>query len=331
VIAFRSIARDYAGNTESKAGNDTWTIVDTVAPQIVSESPTGNVSVAAPLIVITFSEPMNATSVLAAFSTSPAVQGNFTWSNGFTTLTFQPSQSLQPGTQYTVAIGAAASDVAGNPTGRIETFRFSTAPAPVGGVSLADLWPLFLVLAVLLAAIAVFLLRRRGAAEPRVAAQPPKPASPAAKVQEAAIDDVFLLYRKDGVLIKHETRRLRPDVDTDILSGMLTAVQQFVKDSFQGEEGEELNEMTVGQMHILIGRGKWLVLAATLTGGDVESMTMQIRRSIEDMENHQWDRLEEWDGDMELGKALTPYLKRLIRGEYAPGAELTPAASSAAP
>jgi OOP family OmpA-OmpF porin len=143
----------------------------------------------------------------------------------------------------------------------------------------------------------------------------PPPAEPA-KAQ-AAIDDVFLLYARDGVLIKHETRRLRPDIDMDILSGMLTAVQQFVKDSFRGEEGEELNEMTVGQMHILIGRGKYLILAATVTGGDIESMTVQIRKAVQDMEDHHWDQLEDWDGDMDVAKVLSPYIRKVIRGEYA--------------
>src|SRR5439155_5380198 len=86
------------------------------------------------------------------------------------------------------------------------------------------------------------------------------------KPEEAAlIDDVFLLYN-DGLLIKHETRRLKPDVDSDILSGMLTAVQAFVKDSFRSDEGDELNEMTFGEMHILLGRGKWLILAAIIGG-----------------------------------------------------------------
>ena len=75
--------------------------------------------------------------------------------------------------------------------------------------------------------------------------------------------------------------------------------------------------MTVGQMHILIGRGKWLILAATITGGDVASMTAQIEKCIQDMEDHNWDRLEDWDGDLDIAKALGPYLKKLIRSEYA--------------
>ncbi len=316
-IAFRSIATDFAGNVEPKAGNDTWTMVDSIPPTILATSPTGSAANTTDAIVITFSEPMDTASAQAAFGLSPSATGSFSWAGGGTILTFQPSQPLQPGTTYTITVGTGATDLAGNALAQVVTFRFTTVAQPAG-MSLSDLWPVLVAIAAVAAGLILFVvLRRRGQAADTVS-EPPKPApAPAAAKPEAAIDDVFLLYRRDGVLIKHETRRLRPDIDTDILSGMLTAVQQFVKDSFRGDEDEELNEMTVGQMHILIGRGKWLILAATITGGDVESMTTQIRKAVQDMEDHNWDRLEDWDGDMELAKALTPYLKKLIRGEYA--------------
>ena len=315
-VAFRSLAFDFARNAESKSGNDTWSIVDTVAPQVQAAGPAGDLTAAPSSVSVTFSEPMNESTVEDAFSIAPSVGGTFSWSNGSKTLTFRPSQAFALGTSYTVTIGTGATDLAGNSLGQVDVFTFVTPPAP--GLSILDWWPLFVVLALALVAVAFFLVRRRGASAPAAVAEAPAAAPPPPPPKtEAAIDDVFLLYRKDGVLIKHETRRLRPDIDTDILSGMLTAVQQFVKDSFRGDEEEELNEMTVGQMHILIGRGKWLVLAATITGGDVASMTSQIERCVADMEDHNWDRLEEWDGDMEIAKALGPYLKRLIRGDYA--------------
>ncbi len=317
-IAFRTLAFDFAGNRETKSGNDTWTVVDTIAPQVTSSTPVGNLSASPTAIRVTFSEPMNESSVETAFSLAPVVAGTFVWSNGSTTLTFQPSQPLAAGTTYAVVIDNRGKDAAGNALAQSDVFTFTTPAGPAAGLSLGDLWPLLVVVAAALAAIAFFLVRRRGAAEPETVVEPAKPAPPPAPPKtEAAIDDVFLLNRGDGILIKHETRRLRPDIDTDILSGMLTAVQQFVKDSFRGEEGEELNEMTVGQMHILIGRGKWLILAATITGGDIESMTAQIQRCVQDMEDHNWDRLEDWDGDIEIAKVLGPYLKKLIRGEYA--------------
>ncbi len=318
-IAFRALSKDFAGNQESKTGNDTWTAVDTIAPQVASRSPSGTLTASPTVIVVTFSEAMNASSVQAAFQVTPSVTGTFSWSNGSRTLTLLISGSLAVATSYTVTVSTGARDLAGNPLAQPFVFTFATpAPPPAPGFSLLDFWPLFIVIAVVLAALAFLLVRRRGAADVETVLEEPKPAPAATPAkQEAAIDDVFLLYGKDGVLIKHETRRLRPDIDSDILTGMLNAVQAFVKDTLLGAEGDELNEMVLGQMHILIGRGKWLVLAATITGGDMASMTSQISKAIQDMEDHNWDRLEDWNGDMELAKALGPYLKKLIRGQYA--------------
>jgi Bacterial Ig-like domain len=247
-------------------------------------------------------------------------------------MTLTPSRALTGSTTYSVSIDTSATDVAGNSLVTSRLFSFTTTPPPPStfGLDLGSLWPILVVVgAAGLIAAFVLLRRRQTAAADEAAAQAPKTAAAApAKKTEAAIDDVFLLYR-DGVLIKHETRRLRPDIDTDILSGMLTAVQAFVKDSFRTEEGE-LNELTFGEMHILIARGKWLILAAMITGGDVDSMSAQIKRAVEDMEDHHWDQLEEWDGDMEIAKVFAPYVRKLIRGEYLTGrppSEVTRAAS----
>jgi len=46
-------------------------------------------------------------------------------------------------------------------------------------------------------------------------------------------------------------------------------------------------------------------------------MMEQVKRCVQDIEDHQWDQLDDWDGDMELAKVLGPYVKKLVRGEYA--------------
>ncbi len=311
--AFRSLARDRAGNVEAApAGNDTWTIVDATHPTVITGTPRGTGTNLTPSVRITFSEPMDRASAEAAYSIAPDMNGAFSWSPDFTVLTFVPDRPLQAGTSYVVTVNGTARDLAGNTAGAPYTFQFTTTASgtgPAGG--LGDyVWVIAVVIAAAVAGVALLLLRRRAGAP----AQAPAPA--AAKPQEglSVIDDVFLLYN-DGILIKHETRRLKPDIDTDILSGMLTAVQQFVKDSFRSEEGE-LDEMTFGQMHILIGRGKWVILAAMVSGDGTESFTEQIKRCIEDIESHQWDNLESWKGDMAIAKVLTPYVKKLIRGDY---------------
>ncbi len=304
VYAFRTMARDRAGNVElAPVGNDTWTIVDTRPPSVLSTAPVGANTNTTPAIIITFSEPMDRNSVQQAFSMTPAINGAFSWSSDSRVMTFTPARELQAGTTYFVVIDTRAKDLAGNQMLNASTFSFSTASS---GATLLDFWWIFLLAAA--AVVGTLLLMRRRAAASKPAATKPS---------DAIIEDVFLLNHRDGLLIKHETRRLRPDVDTDILSGMLTAVQQFVKDALRGDDSADLNEMTVGHMHILIGRGKWLVLAARIEGDGTASWTGQIEKCIQDMEDHHWDQLEDWDGDMALAGVLTPYIKKLIRGDYA--------------
>jgi hypothetical protein len=310
--AFRSIAIDGAGNWQiPRSGNDTWTIIDMTRPTVTSYGPTVTNATTSPIIQLTFSKPMNRTAVEDAFSIS-GVNGTFQWSADSRSVSFLPSRALQAGTTYTVALGTTATDLAGNQMLNPLTYQFSTAAAPPTGLSLTSFWWLLPILAAIVGAALFLIMRRRSAAAPK----PVAPAPAASKTKEAIIEDLFLLNHKDGLLIKHETRRLRPDVDTDILTGMLTAVQQFVKDALRGDDYADLNEMTVGQMHILIGRGKWLVLAARIEGDGSQPWTASIERCIKDIEDHHWDQLEDWDGDMAIARTLTPYLKKLIDGGY---------------
>jgi len=310
--AFRSIATDRAGNVEATpSGNDTWTIVDVTPPAVTSSVPVGTNVTTTPVVAITFSESMNRASVEKAFSVGAGINGTFVWSTDSRSLTFIPSAPLQAGTTYTVVVTTNAKDVAGNRLPQPLTYQFSTKPAAAGGLSLSDFWWLLPIIAAVVGGALFLIMRRRTGAAPK-----PVVSTMPSKAKEAIVEDLFLLNHRDGILIKHETRRLRPDVDTDILTGMLTAVQQFVKDALRGDDYADLNEMTVGHMHILIGRGKWLVLAARIEGDGSEPWTMQIERCIKDMEDHHWDQLEDWDGDMSLARVLTPYMTKLIQGGY---------------
>jgi len=135
------------------------------------------------------------------------------------------------------------------------------------------------------------------------------------KIGKTIIDEVFLIY-KDGRLIKHFTRRLKPDVDQDILSGMLTAVQDFIRDSFKGETGD-LNHMQFGRFQILMGHGRFITVAAVLMGDEIEPFRPQIIKSIDQMESDYEVILRDWDGEVEQLNVLGRYIMDLIEGRYA--------------
>ncbi|MDD1770411.1 MAG: PKD domain-containing protein, partial [Methanomassiliicoccales archaeon] len=84
--------------------------------------------------------------------------------------------------------------------------------------------------------------------------------------KRAAVDEVFIIY-EDGRLIAHQTRRLKPGMDDEILSSMLIALQSFVKDSFKDESATHLQRLDFGEKMILIEKGDHLFLAVVLHGG----------------------------------------------------------------
>lgn len=96
---------------------------DTTPPQVVATVPsTGAQNVSEARVVVTFSEPMNVSSV--TLEATPSVTwGTPTWSDGDRTVTFVPAD-LRPGTRYTVRI--AGRDRAGNALAGNTAFEFTT-------------------------------------------------------------------------------------------------------------------------------------------------------------------------------------------------------------
>ena len=155
---------------------------------------------------------------------------------------------------------------------------------------------------------------RTTAKKPPVAAAAPKRAPPVAKAKGGDMEDVFLLHRS-GLLLKHYTRRLRPNMDSDVLSGMLVAVQEFIKDSFRGEGGS-LDEIRFGEMRIKVLEGKWTIIASLIRGQVTAAHAEQMRAALRDLETRYEDLLIDWDGTMDRIPEVDRIMTRLVDGDY---------------
>ena len=111
------------------------------------------------------------------------------------------------------------------------------------------------------------------------------------------IEDIFLIYR-DGILVSHLATTADVGKDEDQLSGMLTAVQDFVQDAFAYGGHRELNELEFGEYHILIERGKFVYLAVVYVGRDSGLIRRKVRAVLGKVESQFGAVLETWDGDM---------------------------------
>lgn len=131
---------------------------------------------------------------------------------------------------------------------------------------------------------------------------------------KTVVDEIFLLH-KSGLLIKHYTRRLKPDLDTDVLSAMLVAVQEFVKDAFRGERGF-LDELKFGELRIIIVRGENAILASVVSGENPEDIVPQLSAAMEDLEKAYGHALKNWNGTAEEVYGIDDIMKNLIAGKY---------------
>jgi hypothetical protein len=147
--------------------------------------------------------------------------------------------------------------------------------------------------------------------------------------RNTAIEDVFLLHRS-GLLLKHYTRRLRPNVDSDVLSGMLVAVQDFIKDSFRGEKGG-LNEIRFGEIRIVIVEGKWTILAAVVRGARPFDIQPELGAALTDLETKYADPLIDWDGTMDQITDVDGIMGELLEGKYRGRTASVPATVSVRP
>ncbi len=136
-------------------------------------------------------------------------------------------------------------------------------------------------------------------------------------MHDTVIEDVFLLH-KSGLLIRHLTRRLKPQADSDILSGMLRAVQEFVRDSFKEETGE-LKDMTFGELRISICSGRHVIMAAVIRGERPADILDQMKATLDDLEGQHGSVLGNWNGrTKEDTYFVDDYLKKLLEGKYQP-------------
>jgi hypothetical protein len=132
------------------------------------------------------------------------------------------------------------------------------------------------------------------------------------------VKEVFLIH-KSGILLYHLSREHKPGRDEEVLSGMFTAVQEFIKDSFSttgpGAEGGEhvLREMKIGDNNnILIERGKYIYLAVIFSGRGAGKLRTRARGILETIEIKYKDAFSSWVGDMDRIKGVENLLKPLL-------------------
>ena len=125
------------------------------------------------------------------------------------------------------------------------------------------------------------------------------------------VEDVFLIH-SDGRLVVHETRKYREEIDEDVFSGMLSVVQDFVKDSFQSKEKVGLKRLDFGESKIMMERGKYVSVAAVVVGQEPTLLPLHVLEVIARIEEKYGEILQSWSGMMSELAGINELVKELI-------------------
>ncbi|MCK4717329.1 MAG: zf-TFIIB domain-containing protein [Thermoplasmata archaeon] len=111
------------------------------------------------------------------------------------------------------------------------------------------------------------------------------------------IDNVFLMH-KNGLLITSVTHHLSPDVDEDILAGMLVAIQDFVEVSFNSLGDSTLQGIVFGEKQILLERGDRLMTAMVVSGDLPPYFRKKFKALLRAIEERYGSQLDTWKGNL---------------------------------
>jgi outer membrane protein OmpA-like peptidoglycan-associated protein len=129
------------------------------------------------------------------------------------------------------------------------------------------------------------------------------------------VEQVFLVHQQTGLLLHHVAATAVVSQDADMVSGMLTAIQDFVRDSFGTQGGEGLDALQVGELTVWIEQGPGALLAAVIRGNAPQEYRAVLQDAIETIHLEQGEDLEEFQGDATPFEASHAMLENCLQSQ----------------
>jgi hypothetical protein len=111
------------------------------------------------------------------------------------------------------------------------------------------------------------------------------------------VEQIFLIHRETGLLLLHLAQSGEANDDSDIISGMLTAINEFTEDAFGRREEESLNQIQYGGRSILLEAAHFVYIAVVIDGFDSSDFRNRMRETMIAIEHRHASSLRHYDGD----------------------------------
>ncbi len=130
------------------------------------------------------------------------------------------------------------------------------------------------------------------------------------------VEHVFLIHKKTGLLLQHVNDGVVTIEHEDLVSSMLTAIQDFVQDSFGTQQGDGLSTLQVGGMTVWIEQGSQALLATVIRGTPPEALRPMLLDVLDTIHAEHADLLVLFEGDSTPFEAVRPSLEDCLQRQY---------------
>jgi regulation of enolase protein 1 (concanavalin A-like superfamily) len=131
------------------------------------------------------------------------------------------------------------------------------------------------------------------------------------------VQDMMLIHN-DGFLINRLAHHAEGEIDQDVMSGMLTAVLNFVEDSM-GTSADSLKTFGFKEYQVLVSRGQKVFAAVVFKGDLPGDIDKPMKEFIDTVERVYKKKLAHWTGDIETDFAGVEVLIQGFAKEHSKG------------
>lgn len=122
------------------------------------------------------------------------------------------------------------------------------------------------------------------------------------------MEQIFLIHKETGLVLQHVAAESIDLKDADMVSAMLTAIQDFVNDSFSAKEDSSLQNLNMGELTIWIEQGPRTILASVIRGNPPSELRTSLKEILENIEFEYNLALEDFKGDAAPFESCKPEL-----------------------
>jgi OOP family OmpA-OmpF porin len=127
------------------------------------------------------------------------------------------------------------------------------------------------------------------------------------------VEQLFLIHAETGLLLSHAWAPELEASDPELISGMLTAIRDFVADSFSPErDAGGLRRFSVGELTVMVEQGPRAVLAAVIRGQAPDDLLVRLQDTLETIHLQFAGALADFDGDGSAFEPVRPLLAELL-------------------